>query len=52
MPIKKYYGGKGRTVMRKMKARYGPKQGKKVFYATRSRWRKSGTKAQKKAQPK
>lgn len=34
MPLKKYFGGKGRSVMRKMKSRYGKKKGERVFYAT------------------
>lgn len=51
MPIKNYYGGKGRSVMGKMTKRYGKKGGKRVFYATVNKMRK-GTKAQRKAQPK
>lgn len=34
MPLDKYYGGHGRKVMRKMKARYGSEKGERVFYAT------------------
>ena len=34
MPISKYYGGHGASVMRKMKERYGAKKGERVFYAT------------------
>ena len=34
MPISEYYKGKGRKVMASMKARYGEKKGKEVFYAT------------------
>lgn len=52
MPIKRYYGGKGRKVMRSMQKRYGKKRGKRVFYATINKWRTSGTKKQKAAQPK
>lgn len=51
MPVKNYYGGKGRSVMSKMKKRYGKKRGQRVFYATANTMRK-GTKAQRKAQPK
>lgn len=51
MPIKNYYGGKGRTVMRGMRKKYGKKKGSRVFYATVNKMRK-GTKAQRKAQPK
>lgn len=51
MPIKQYYGGKGRSVMRSMKKKYGSKKGQRIFYATVNKMRK-GTKAQRKAQPK
>ena len=34
MPIKKYFKGKGRKVMKGMKERYGDEKGKEVFYAT------------------
>ncbi len=34
MPINKYYGGKGKKVMKKMKKQYGAKKGKKVFCTT------------------
>ena len=34
MPISKHFGGKGRSVMMKMKRRYGKKKGERVFYAT------------------
>lgn len=34
MPIVKYYGGHGNEVMSNMKKEYGPKEGKRVFYAT------------------
>lgn len=34
MPISKYFGGHGSKVMKDMKARYGSKKGKSVFYAT------------------
>lgn len=51
MPVKTYYKGHGRKVMRDMKKRYGAKKGKNVFYATVNNMRK-GTKAQRAAQPK
>ena len=44
MPISKYYGGKGRRVMRTMVRRYGAKKGKEVFYATAN---KTGQKPEK-----
>lgn len=34
MPVSAYFKGHGSQVMSKMKARYGPKKGKSVFYAT------------------
>jgi hypothetical protein len=34
MPLSKYFGGKGSSVMKKMKKKYGKKKGKSVFYAT------------------
>jgi len=34
MPLDKYFKGKGATVMRDMVKEYGPKKGKRVFYAT------------------
>ena len=34
MPIRAYYGGHGTAVMKAMKAKYGPKAGERVFYAT------------------
>jgi hypothetical protein len=34
MPISKYYGGHGESVMEDMKARYGSDKGERVFYAT------------------
>ena len=33
MPISKYYKGKGKEVMRKMKEMYGEKRGEEIFYA-------------------
>lgn len=41
MPLRNYFGGKGASVMRKMKARYGKKKGERVFYATANK-RKRG----------
>lgn len=40
MPLSKYYGGKGETVMRRMKRRYGSKAGERVFYATHNKRKK------------
>ena len=34
MPLDKYYGGKGKQVMKSMKKTYGKEKGKEVFYAT------------------
>jgi hypothetical protein len=51
MPVKAYYGGHGRKVMRQMKRKYGAKRGQAIFYATVNTMRK-GSKAQKAAQPK
>ena len=34
MPVSKYYGGHGSSVMTKMKAKYGEEKGERVFYAT------------------
>jgi hypothetical protein len=34
MPLDRYYRGHGREVMAKMKRRYGPEKGERVFYAT------------------
>lgn len=34
MPVKRYYKGKGRSVLTKMRKRYGSKKGTRVFYAT------------------
>ena len=34
MPLSGYYHGKGRKVMKAMKARYGAEKGERVFYAT------------------
>lgn len=34
MPLSKYFHGKGKGVMSKMKKQYGDKKGKQVFYAT------------------
>lgn len=40
MPLSKYYGGKGESVMRSMKSRYGAKAGERVFYATANKRKK------------
>lgn len=40
MPTSAYYKGKGRKVMRDMKARYGEKKGEQVFYATANKHKK------------
>ncbi len=37
VPIAKYFHGKGEQVMKDLVARYGPKKGKSVFYATAQR---------------
>ena len=34
MPLSKYYGGHGESVMKSMVKKYGAKKGKSVFYAT------------------
>lgn len=34
MPLNKYFKGRGDTVMRDMKSRYGADKGTRVFYAT------------------
>ena len=34
MPVEKYFKGKGREVLKKMRERYGSKEGTRVFYAT------------------
>ena len=34
MPLSKYYGGHGESVMEEMQERYGSEKGKRVFYAT------------------
>lgn len=41
MPLSKYFGGHGDTVMREMTKKYGSEKGKKVFYATSNK-RKQG----------
>jgi hypothetical protein len=51
MPVKSYYKGHGRKVMRSMKKKYGSKQGASIFYATVNSMRK-GSAAQRAAQPK
>jgi len=40
MPIKKYFSGKGQTVMAAMKKTYGAAKGKQVFYATANKRKK------------
>ena len=37
MPLSKHYGGKGASVMRDMKSRYGSEKGERVFYATENK---------------
>lgn len=34
MPLGKYFGGHGSTVMKEMKKKHGEKKGKQIFYAT------------------
>ena len=41
MPIEKYYGGRGREVMARMRREYGPVKGKEVFYATANKRKKT-----------
>lgn len=41
MPLSKYFGGKGRKVMGKMKEQYGEEKGENVFYATAQKRKKS-----------
>ncbi len=41
-PLKEYFKGKGEDVMSSMKKEYGDKKGKKVFYATANKKKKSG----------
>lgn len=43
MPLDRYYDGKGQSVMRDMKKRYGPKKGERVFYATHNKRKKGAT---------
>lgn len=33
MPLSEYYGGKGKSIMARMRKRYGLKKGRQVFYA-------------------
>ena len=40
MPVGKHYGGHGRKVMDNMMEEYGPRKGKKVFYATENKRKK------------
>ena len=40
MPLAKYYGGKGASVMKQMKSEYGAKKGERVFYATANKMKK------------
>lgn len=37
MPLSKYYGGRGASVMKDMKSRYGEEKGDDVFYATHNK---------------
>lgn len=37
MPLDRYYGGHGESVMKSMQKQYGAKKGKQVFYATANR---------------
>ena len=37
MPVSAHYGGKGATVMQRMKETYGAKKAKRVFYATETK---------------
>ena len=42
MPLAKYYGGKGASVMKKMKSEYGAEKGERVFYATANKMKNKG----------
>ncbi len=37
MPLDKYFGGHGKSVMSKMKKKYGEEKGEDVFYATKNK---------------
>lgn len=41
-PIENYFGGKGTSVMSKMKQEYGDDKGKQVFYATLNKRKNKG----------
>ncbi len=41
MPLAKYFGGKGASVMKTMKSEYGAKKGERVFYATANKMKKT-----------
>lgn len=34
MPLSKYFGGHGESVMKSMQKKHGAKKGKQIFYAT------------------
>lgn len=34
MPLSGYFGGHGESVMHRLKRRYGPVRGERIFYAT------------------
>jgi hypothetical protein len=41
MPLDRYYDGKGKKVMAEMKRQYGAEKGKRVFYATENKRKKT-----------
>lgn len=44
MPISKYFGGHGPSVMRELKAKHGAEAGERIFYATANARRQAPTK--------
>ena len=44
MPIGRYYKGKGKEVMRKMREMYGKKRGEEIFYANAKKMGMEGKK--------
>ena len=41
MPLSKYYGGAGESVMSKMQSEYGREKGERVFYATMNKMKQN-----------
>ena len=49
MPLNKYFGGHGASVMKDLQAKHGKKQGERIFYATANKKkRRAATSAGKK----